>query len=140
MSILAGIDDRISLLDHDRRFFDALVAGDADELEGLLADDFILVGIGDGATATRADLVNGVSSGALGFPAIESFPDEAIVRRAGDTGIVVGRTGMNFTAPDGSSFTAASRYTHVFIADSATGWLLISAQGTEIKPRADAPE
>ncbi|MFC4588365.1 nuclear transport factor 2 family protein [Sphaerisporangium corydalis] len=135
MTATPGPDDRTSLLDHDRRFFDALIAADADTLRILLSDDFLLVGVADGSIATKHDLLGAVSSGALTFPAIDSFPDEAIVRRVGDTGLVVGRTSMNFTAPDGTTFTAASRYTHVFTTTPATqGWRLTSAQGTEIKP------
>jgi ketosteroid isomerase-like protein len=134
MTTLAGPDDRTLLLDRDRRFFDALVAADIACLEDLLADDFIMVGINDGATATRTDLLGLMSSGTLQFPAVQSFPDEAVVRRVGDVGIIVGRTSMNFTNINGTVFTAGSRYTHVFASDSIAGWRLISAQGTEIKP------
>ncbi|WP_433243341.1 YybH family protein [Streptosporangium sp. CA-135522] len=134
MTVTAGPDDRALLLDHDRRFFDALMAADVAGLDSLLADDFVLVAVNDGAIATRADLLDLVSSGTLRFPAVESFPDEAVVRRIGDVGVVVGRTGMSFTGADGTAFTSGSRYTHVFAADSGTGWRLLSAQGTEIKP------
>lgn len=130
----ANTDDRAALLNHDRRFFDALVAGDTASLGDLLADDFILVAIDSGSVATRNDLLDLVSAGTLQFPAIQSFPDEAVVRRIGDVGVVVGRTSMNFTLADGSAFTAGSRYTHVFVTDEAAGWRLISGQGTEIKP------
>ncbi|WP_214323202.1 YybH family protein [Nonomuraea sediminis] len=127
-------EDRAALLDHDRRFFDALVGGDVQALERLLADDFVLVGIEDGAIARRDALLGLISGGSLRFPAIESFPEEAIVRRIGDTGIVVGRTTMNFTGPDGAPFTAASRYTHVFALTPDGTWRLHSAQGTTIRP------
>jgi ketosteroid isomerase-like protein len=133
MTTLAGPDDRTLLLDRDRCFFDALVSADLACLDDLLADEFIMVAINDGATATRTDLLGLVSSGTLRFPAVRSFPDEAVVRRIGDVGIVVGRTSMNFTSPDGTVFTAGSRYTHVFASDSSVGWRLVSAQGTEIK-------
>ena len=131
---MAESDDRASLLGHDRRFFDALVAADTTTLGDLLSADFILVGVGDGAIATKTDLLGAISSGAVTFPAIDSFPEEAIVRRTGDVGLVVGRTGMNFTAPDGTTFAAASRYTHVFTAAPGAGWRLVSAQGTAITP------
>ncbi|MFI6598142.1 YybH family protein [Nonomuraea sp. NPDC050536] len=127
-------EDRAALLDHDRRFFDALVSGDVPALERLLADDFVLVSIEDGAIARPDALLGLISSGSLRFPAIESFPEEAIVRRIGDTGIVVGRTAMNFTGPDGGTFTASSRYTHVFARTPDGTWHLHSAQGTTIRP------
>jgi ketosteroid isomerase-like protein len=136
MSTIANPDDRTTLLDRDQRFFDALVAGDTTTLGELLAEDFILVSISDGAAVTRSDLLGAVSSGAVRFPAVRSFHDEAIVRRIGETGIVVGRTGMEFTDADGATFTAGSRYTHVFIHAPEAGWRLVSAQGTEIKSTA----
>jgi ketosteroid isomerase-like protein len=77
-------------------------------------------------------LIEAVASGAVRFPTITSYPDEATVRRLGDVAIVIGRTGMKVTAPDGAGFTLASRYTHVFVAGADDGWRLISAQGTPI--------
>ena len=126
--------DREILLKHDQSFFDALVANDLDRLKELLADDFILVGVEDGAVADKGIVLDLVASGSLQFPRIDSFPDEAIVRVIGKVGIVVGRTGMNFTNPDGTTFSAGSRYTHVYTADSPGAWRLTSAQGTAIKP------
>ncbi|NUR91535.1 MAG: nuclear transport factor 2 family protein [Nonomuraea sp.] len=121
------------LLQRDQSFFDALVANDVDRLRELLADDFVLVGVEDGAVADKAVLLDLVASGSLSFPKIESFPGEAIVRMVGNVGIVVGRTGMNFTNPDGSTFSAGSRYTHVYATGAQGEWRLVSAQGTAIK-------
>jgi ketosteroid isomerase-like protein len=136
MTTISGPDDRASLLDQDQRFFDALMTADVSALDALLADDFMLVGISDGAVIPKSALVEAVSSGAVRFPAVQSCPDEAIVRRVGDAGIIVGRTSMNFTQPDGTTFTAGSRYTHVFAAHDDMGWQLVSAQGTEIRVEA----
>ncbi|MEU8321214.1 nuclear transport factor 2 family protein [Nonomuraea sp. NPDC048881] len=124
---------RTTLVELDQSFFDALVANDHDRLKDLLADDFVLVGVEDGAVAGKDVLLDLVTSGSLQFPKIDSFPDEAIVRVIGDVGIVVGRTGMNFTNPDGSTFSAGSRYTHVYAIGPDGGWRLVSAQGTAIK-------
>ncbi|MEV3980825.1 nuclear transport factor 2 family protein [Nonomuraea sp. NPDC049758] len=124
---------RTTLVELDQSFFDALVANDHDRLKDLLADDFVLVGVEDGAVAGKDVLLDLVTSGSLRFPKIDSFPDEAIVRVIGDVGIVVGRTGMNFTNPDGSTFSAGSRYTHVYAVAPDGGWRLVSAQGTAIK-------
>ncbi|MFI7423647.1 YybH family protein [Nonomuraea sp. NPDC049684] len=124
---------RTTLVELDQSFFDALVADDHDRLRDLLADDFVLVGVEDGAVAGKDVLLDLVTSGSLQFPKIDSFPDEAIVRVIGDVGIVVGRTGMNFTNPDGSTFSAGSRYTHVYAVGHDGNWRLVSAQGTAIK-------
>ncbi|MEU7832805.1 MULTISPECIES: nuclear transport factor 2 family protein [unclassified Nonomuraea] len=125
--------DRDTLLEYDQSFFDALVANDLDRLTELLADDFLLVGVEDGAVATKQVILDLVASGSLRFPRIDSFPGEAIVRFHGEVGIVVGRTGMNFTSPEGATFSAGSRYTHVYATDSHGSWRLTSAQGTAIK-------
>ncbi|MEV0144132.1 MULTISPECIES: nuclear transport factor 2 family protein [unclassified Nonomuraea] len=125
--------DRRSLLGHDQRFFEALTAAEPKVLDDLLADDFVLVSVEDGAVVGRDVLLDAIATGAVRFPAIESFPDEAVVRRVGDVGIVVGRTGMNFTHPDGTAFSAGSRYTHVYVAVSPGVWRLVSAQGTAIE-------
>ena len=126
-------DDRTSILAHEQRFFDALTKGDVEVLGTLLTDDFVLVAVDSGAVVRRDELLALVSSGELKFPEIQTFHEEALVRRAGEAGIVVGRTGMTFTDADGHTFTAGSRYTHVFRI-SPSGWQLMSAQGTEIKP------
>ncbi len=132
MTLLANPDDRFALLELDRRFFDALVAADAADLGALLAEDFVLVSIADGATVNGSELIGAVSAGAVRFQSIGSFPDEAVVRRIGNVGIVVGRTEMAVAKGDGT-LIAGSRYTHVFVADPDAGWRLVSAQGTEIK-------
>jgi ketosteroid isomerase-like protein len=116
----------------DQDFFDVLTAGDVGRLGELLTDDFLIVDINSGSVATKADLVGAVTSGALTFPAIEAFPAEAVVRQYGDVAIIVGRTGMNFTTDDGATFSAGSRYTHVWVVDPAGRWQLASAQGTQI--------
>ncbi|MGR6916738.1 YybH family protein [[Actinomadura] parvosata] len=120
------------LLQHDQSFFDALTAADAGLLRSLLSDDFVLVSVENGAVAGKELLLGLVASGSLSFPRIDAFPEESVVRFFGDVGVVVGRTGMNFTGPDGSAFHAASRYTHVYAAAPSGAWHLVSAQGTAI--------
>lgn len=139
---LASSVDRAALLAADQRFFDALVASDHATLEDLLAPGFLIVDVHSGSIGTRAELLRLVRSGALAFPAIQVFPEESIVRRAGSVGIVVGRTGMRLRGQDGPEYQASSRYTHVFTAasggtgddgETAETWRLLSAQGTEIR-------
>jgi ketosteroid isomerase-like protein len=132
MTTIANPQDRTTLLEQDQRFFDALLAADTAGLNDLLADDFILVAVSDGSTVTKTDLLDVIASGKLQFPSIESHPADAIVRRIGDIAIVVGRTSMSFTSPEGTALVTGSRYTHVFSLDSTTGWRLVSAQGTQI--------
>jgi ketosteroid isomerase-like protein len=111
-------------------FFTALVEGDAQALDSVLADHFVLVGVNDGAVVPREALVTLVSQGQLQFDAIEPDRSEALVRRYGSTAIVVGRTKMRGSY-DGAPFSAKSRYTHVFVEDQDR-WRLASSQGTLI--------
>jgi len=90
--MMAGAQDRAALLNADQRFFDALQRQDLGALEALLADDFVIVAINDGSVADRSTLLTAMREGQLQFPRIDSFPEEAVVRRIDDVGIVVGRT------------------------------------------------
>ena len=76
---LAAPDDRAALVECDQRFFDALVAADTARLAELLADGFLLVAVNDGAVVDRAALLDAVAGGAVRFPAVRPFPDEAVV-------------------------------------------------------------
>jgi hypothetical protein len=127
--------DRAALLAADQRFFDALVAADHDELDGLLAEGFLIVDVRSGSIGTRDELLGAVRSGDLIFPAIQVLSGESVVRRIGGAGIVIGRTSMSLGDQNGSDFRVDSRYTHVFTAadDDDRPWRLISAQGTEVR-------
>ena len=114
----------------DRAFFTALVEGDGQALDGILADQFILVGVNDGAVVPRDVLVALVGRGQLRFNAIEADGSAVLLRRYGPTAIVVGRTEMHGSF-DGTPFRATSRYTHVFVEDQGR-WRLASSQGTPI--------
>ena len=129
--MLAGAQDRAALLNADQRFFGALQRQDLRALEALLADDFVIVAINDGSVADRSTLLTAMREGQLQFPSIDSFPEEAVVRRIDDVGIVVGRTSMTFRGVDGEPFQAASRYTHTWHHDGGS-WRLLSAQGAAI--------
>ncbi|MFC8528932.1 YybH family protein [Nocardia sp. NPDC057227] len=117
----------------DRRFFDALLGADTAALEELLHPEFLIVDVAAGGVTARAEFVEFVGSAAVRFTRIDTDPAEATVREFGTTTVVVGRTAMEFTLPDGTAVTTASRYTHVFV--SADGeFRLVSAQGTAIPP------
>lgn len=113
----------------DDRFFAALLAADAAELDGLLAEDFLLVDVVGGEAVDRSTFVATVGSGLLRLSAIRVL--ERRTRRYGDTAIVVGRTQMNGSF-EGAAFEAASRYTHVLVRGPEPEWRLVNAQGTRI--------
>src|SRR3954452_19086710 len=76
----------------DDRFFAALLAADAAELDAVLADDFLLVDVVGGAVVERAAFIATVGSGLLRLSTVSVL--ERRTRRHGDTAIVVGRTQM----------------------------------------------
>jgi ketosteroid isomerase-like protein len=111
------------------QFFDALVAADVERLDGLLAEDFLIVDVMSGGVADRTALIAALGDGLLEFQRVNLV--ERATRRYGDTAIIVGRTEMAGSF-QGASFTTASRYTHVLVHDRDGGWRLASAQGTSI--------
>lgn len=94
----------------ERRFFAALIAADLEDLDRVLADDFVLIDVMRGDEIPKPALVAVLGSGQLRFLAIE--PLESRVRRYPGTAVVTGRTHMSGTF-DGTPFTTSSRYTHV---------------------------
>lgn len=114
----------------ERRFFSALVQGDVDALDEVLADDFLLIDVMSGSEVPRAAMLDVVGSGQLKFHAIE--PAEARVRRYGDAAVITGRTEMKMSFGD-QAIEARSRYTHVFVEQDGR-WRMVSAQGTQIAP------
>jgi len=114
----------------ERLFFAALVAADLEDLDRVLADDFVLIDVMRGDEIAKAALVAVLGSGQLRFAAIE--PVESRVRRYPGTAVVTGRTRMSGTF-DGAPFAASSRYTHVYVQQQGR-WRLVAAQGTQIPP------
>ncbi len=110
-------------------FFQALVTADTGLLGRILAEDFLIIDIMRGDVTGRADFLAAVSAQAVTFHRID--PADRQVRRYGVTAVVTGRTQMS-GASAGTEFSVASRYTHVFADTGASGWQLVSAQGTPI--------
>lgn len=112
----------------DKQFFAALIAGDAQALDCILTEDFILIDVMSGSEITKPDFLAFIGSGQIKFESIE--PDENRVRLYQTTAIVTGRTQMKGKLGD-TPFAASSRYTHVFV-DQRREWRLATAQGTPI--------
>lgn len=112
----------------DKQFFAALIAGDAQALDRILTEDFILIDVMSGSEITKPAFLAFIGSGQIKFESIE--PAENGVRHYQTTTIITGRTQMRGQLGD-ESFAASSRYTHVFV-DQRGEWRLASAQGTQI--------
>ncbi len=114
----------------DKQFFAALIAGDAQALDHILTDDFILIDVMSGSEITKPAFVAFIGSGQINFESIE--PAENRVRFYSTTAIITGRSQMKGQLGD-APFAASSRYTHVFV-DQRGEWRLATAQGTQISP------
>jgi ketosteroid isomerase-like protein len=112
----------------DDAFFAALVAADGTALDALLADDFAIIDVMRGAEADKAAFVAVLGDGQVVFDSIE--PADRRVRVYAGTAVITGRTSMSGSFA-GAPFSAASRYTHVFV-DQDDRWRLVAAQGTQI--------
>ena len=116
------------VLHTDRLFFSCLASGNAQALDELLADDFVMVGITCGSEIPKAALLVVMSCGQLKFHAME--PSEVRVRLYGDTAVVTGRTQIGGQCGD-DPFHADTRYTHVYVRHQ-DAWRMVNAQGTPI--------
>ena len=110
-------------------FFDALLRGSREQLEGVLGPDFVLVDVMTGSEIPRVVLVDLVGSGKLVFDSIEHLG--AQVRLYPGMAVVTGATRMRGHYGE-QGFGAHSRYTHVY-EQALHRWRLVAAQGTPIQ-------
>jgi ketosteroid isomerase-like protein len=122
--------DRSAPLAADRQFFAALTEGDAEALDRILGDDFVLIDVMRGAEVSKHSLLGLVRSGQLTFETVDQA--EPHLRLYGATALITGRTQMSGQFGQ-TSFAVHSRYTHVFVEQQAR-WRLVAAQGTQIAP------
>ncbi len=128
--------DSVNVIGADDRFFTALLAADAGELDAVLVDDFVLVDVNSGGQILKLQLVGLVASGTLTFETIGIDRSEQLVRLYGSAAVVTGTTEMSGRY-EGQPWSARSRYTHVFVQQDGT-WRLASAQGTPMAEPASA--
>jgi ketosteroid isomerase-like protein len=110
------------------RFFGALLRGDGEALRALLTPDFVLVDVMTGSEIPGSVLADLVGGRQLVFEVVDRI--DARVRTYGSAAVVTGQTRMRGRYQD-QSFSAHSRYTHVYVREDG-GWRLASAQGTPI--------
>jgi ketosteroid isomerase-like protein len=112
----------------DRQFFTSLLEADANTLDRLLSDDFLLVDVMQGGVIQKVAFLELIGAKQLVFKSIT--PSDPIVRLFGATAIIIGRTRMKGLIGE-TPFTVESRYTHVFVRQSSQ-WRMVTAQGTPI--------
>jgi hypothetical protein len=127
------MSDESGPIEAERAFFEALVAGSLQDLDRVLADDFLLIDVMRGSEITRDALMAVVGSRQLVFESIK--PAEPRVRLYQATAVVTGRTEMSGRFGE-APWTIRSRYTHVYVEQEGR-WRLVSAQGTPIANEAE---
>jgi ketosteroid isomerase-like protein len=105
----------------------ALVAGDTQALNALLADDW--VGINpEGSVQSKAECVKDFKAGVVDFEAID--PQEVKVRVYGDAAVVSGRSHVKLTH-SGHKIDDRVRVTEVYVRQGGK-WQCVSTQVTSI--------
>lgn len=111
-----------------QRINDALLKGDASFLEGVTADDWMVIGV-DGRIQDKASALKGLRDGSLKFNAMDDT--EVKVRLYGDAAIVTGRRMAKFQR-QGQETGGAGRFTRVFVGRGGR-WQYVSSQTTRIE-------
>jgi ketosteroid isomerase-like protein len=113
------------LLKLENEFARAVASNDADVLDGLLADDWIIVDP-DGGIIDKARFLGVIRSGALSHESMESA--DLRVRLYGDTAVVSGLTTSKGKFM-GQNFTSCERATDIFV-KQADRWQCVFTQLT----------
>lgn len=120
----AATADLIAL---EKQFAQALVKGDVESLDGLVSDDWIIIGP-EGGVINKSAFLDVVKSGALTHSTMEL--DETRVRIYGDTAIVTARAVTTGTY-QGQTFTTQERSTDFFVRQQRQ-WKCVLTQLTTI--------
>ena len=112
----------------EQEFFTALIGSNVETLDRVLTDDFVLIDVMTGSEISKSMLLEVIGAGQLKFEAIDR--SEFRVRVYEAVAVVNGRTEMR-GAFAGETFSASSRYTHVYI-EQHGHWRIVAAQGTPI--------
>ncbi len=107
------------------RWWNALLAADAEAINTLLADDMTLH-TPFGTTQTKAGEVEAIRSGQVSYTSIKD--EEPVIRLHGQTGIVTGRADIEYQA-GGQAGQARVYYTAVY-GWTAPHWHMLAWQST----------
>jgi ketosteroid isomerase-like protein len=119
-------DDR-DLIERNRAYDAALVAGSGAGLDAIYAPDFEYIGAA-GMIRTRDEQIRAFASGSVDL--LEGRSDEVRIRRYGDTAVLTGR--FQGRVRDGKGeYAFTERYSTVWV-HGHDGWKLVLEHGTVI--------
>src|SRR5271169_6549144 len=124
-AVAASGDNQKTVAALDSQYQAAVKANDATTMEGILADDFILVE-GDGTVTTKSDLLNEAKSGRVHYEHQEDL--EQTVRVWGDTAVVTGKL-WGKGSDGGKPFEWTLWYSDTYVR-TAKGWRYVFGQAS----------
>ena len=119
----ATVEEELNQLEERR--YEALIGGDWQALEALLADEFFY-NTASGASLSKSAFLDYMKSGAAIVK--RAAREDAKVRGYGDVALVTGIVHIDVTLK-GEDKTLHSRYLHVWVTGPA-GWKLVARQAT----------
>lgn len=121
----------------DTAYQAAVERNDADAMDEMLGDDFVLV-LGNGTAFDRKDLLRWAREGKASYTRQVEDAGTQTVRVWGDTAVVTARLWEQGTRKDGSRFDQRLWFSDVYVR-TATGWKYVFGQASLPLP-ADASD
>ncbi|MGH8238082.1 MAG: nuclear transport factor 2 family protein [Steroidobacteraceae bacterium] len=123
--------DRAEVAAIDTQYQEAVKRNDAQTMAKILHEDFILV-LGNGKTATRADLLNDARTGRTKYEKQDEDPGTQTVRVWGDTAVVTARLWLKYVV-DGKAFDRRLWFSDTYVR-TPQGWRYVFGQASLALP------
>jgi ketosteroid isomerase-like protein len=133
MAHAARADDEKAVAALDTQYQAAVKANDAETMDRILLDDFVLV-IGSGATYTKADLLKSARARDVIYEHQEEEPGTQKVRVWGDTAVVTAKLWLKGTS-EGKAFERKLWFSDTYVR-TPTGWRYAFGQASLSLPAA----
>ncbi len=125
---VAAISDRAAVAALDTRYQAAVAANDAEAMDAILAEDFVLV-TGVGKTYTRKDLLDSARNKAVVYERQEEIPGTQTVRVWNDTAVVTARLWLKGVQA-GQAFDYQLWFSDTYVR-TASGWRYAFGQAAQ---------
>ena len=131
MVLASPEQDRAEIAAMDTQYQEAVKRNDAATMAQILHEDFILV-LGNGKTATRADLLNDARTGRIKYEKQDEDPGTQTVRLWGDTAVVTARLWLKYVV-DGKAFERRLWFSDTYVR-TPQGWRYVFGQASLALP------
>jgi ketosteroid isomerase-like protein len=131
VSLAGSEEDRATVAALDTKYQEAVKRNDAETMGQILHEDFVLV-LGNGKTATRADLLNEARGGKIQYEKQDEDPGTQTVRMYGDTAIVTARLWLKYTY-EGKAFERRLWFSDTYVR-TPQGWRYAFGQASLALP------